>query len=195
MKIGVLGGTFDPPHMGHILLALNSKKECGLDKIIILPSANPPHKKSDTNSEHRLNLAKLIAQNYGFELCDYEYKKQTPSYTVETIDYFNEIYPNDEIYFIIGGDSMLDFEKWHKWQELIVKCNFIVGIRDEESREEVLKIADEKIKKYGANITVLKNPAHKVSSSDIRKGNNIYEIPECVAEYIKENSLYKENKI
>ncbi len=191
MKIGVLGGTFDPPHMGHIFLAENSKKELGLDKIIILPSANPPHKKADTKSHHRLKLAEIIADYYGYNLCDYEYNSKAPSYTTYTVDFLKDKYPDDDIYFIIGGDSMIDFEKWHKWQELIKKCKFIVGIRDENDREIIEKIVSEKNRRYGAEIIILKSSAHEISSSQIREGKRIDEIPQCVAEYIKENKLYE----
>ena len=191
MKTGILGGTFDPPHLGHIYLGQQAKKQLGLDRVVLLPSANPPHKKADSNGEHRLNMAKLVAENYGFELCDVEYKKETPSYTFETIDDLKRVYPGDEIFFIIGGDSMACFEKWYRWQELIKKCAFVVGVRTEEERELLEKIVFEKNRDCGAEIHLLDCPAHEVSSTEIRKGNNKEEIPPCILNYIKEHSLYE----
>ena len=190
MKTGILGGTFDPPHFGHIKLGLNAKELCSLDRVLILPSANPPHKKSITEKDHRLNLAKIVADEYGFELCDIEYKKTTPSYTFETIKEMKKIYPDDKLYFIIGGDSMLDFEKWYKWQELINMCAFIVGARTDEEKEEIKKMADDKKKHFGAEIYVITADAYPVSSTDIRMGENMDKVPPAVREYIEKNSLY-----
>ncbi len=191
MKTGILGGTFDPPHLGHILLAQNAKEHLLLDRIVMLPSANPPHKNTHTSGEHRLKMAELVAKEYGFELCDSEYKKGTPSYTVETIDELKKIYSGDKLFFIIGGDSLMCFEKWYKWQELIKKCAFVVGARSEEERAILKKIADEKIRDYNGEIYILESPAHEVSSTQIRNGENIGEIPVCIRKYIKEHSLYE----
>ena len=191
MKTGILGGTFDPPHMGHILLAQSAKNELQLDRIVLLPSANPPHKTTHTSGEHRLEMAKLVANEYGFELCDSEYKKETPSYTVETIDELKKIYLGDKLYFIIGGDSMMCFEKWYKWQELLKKCAFVAGVRSEGEREILKKIAIEKNRDYNGEIYILENPAHSVSSTEIRQGESIEEIPQCIISYIKEHSLYE----
>ncbi len=190
MKIGIFGGTFDPPHMGHILLANKAIKQCGLDKLLILPSANPPHKKADSSKEHRLNLARLVAEEYGFELCDWEYNKTTPSYTVETIGYMKEKYPEDKLFFIIGGDSMLDFEKWYKWQELLTKCAFVVGIRNSAQYEAVEKAVQEKREKYGAEIYVLEIEPIEISSTEIREDVDLSYMPPCIWEYIKKNNLY-----
>lgn len=190
MKIGILGGTFDPPHMGHIYLAENSKKQLGLNRVVLLPSANPPHKKAATEGVHRLNMAQLVADEYGFEMCDAEYKKSTPSYTIEIIDMLKELY-NDELYFIIGGDSMLSFKKWYRWQELIKKCAFVVGVRTHTEREEVQKFIDDIKAETGAEIYLLQCDAHEVSSTEIRSGKNTDEIPPCILNYIKEHSLYE----
>ena len=191
MKTGILGGTFDPPHMGHVFLARNAKELCGLDRVLLMPSANPPHKKTGTEGLHRVNMAKLTAECYSFEVCDVEYKKTTPSYTFETIDDLKTLFPDDKLYFIIGGDSMLCFEKWYRWQERIKKCAFIVGVRTEEERSAVEKCAAEKREKYGAEIYVLGSPSHEVSSTEIRKGENAEEIPPCIRDYIRKNSLYE----
>ena len=190
MKTGILGGTFDPPHFGHIKLGQNAKKLCSLDRVLILPSANPPHKKSAAESNHRLNLAKIVADEYGFELCDIEYKKSTPSYTFETIRDLKELYPHDKFYFIIGGDSMRDFEKWYRWQELITMCAFIVGARTEEEKKEIELIAEDKKNRCGAEVYVISADAFPVSSTDIRMGEDLDKIPPSVKEYIEKNSLY-----
>lgn len=190
MKTGILGGTFDPPHNGHILLARHAKEELNLDRIVLLPSAKPPHKKAQTMSKHRLEMTKLVAEEYGFEVCESEYRKKTPSYTFDAIDDLKKIYVGDKLFFIVGGDSMLDFETWYRWEELLTKCAFIVGVRTDEEIEAVKRLAEEKKQKYNAEIYILSSRAHKVSSTEIRAGKNTKEIPACLNEYIKQNSLY-----
>ena len=191
MKTGILGGTFDPPHMGHIKLALAAKEQLGLDRIIILPAANPPHKKSMTSPRHRRNMAALAAQQYGFELCEIEYLREKPSYTVDTIAELQKLYKDDKLYFIIGGDSMLDFEKWHKWQKLIKMCAFAVGARTIEQQEAVKKAANEKRERFDAEIYVLDFMPDEVSSTEIRDGLAKEVVPEKVLEYIEKNKLYQ----
>ena len=191
MKTGILGGTFDPPHIGHIRLALAAKESLGLDRIVILPAANPPHKKSMTSPSHRRNMAALAAEQYGFELCETEYLREKPSYTVDTIAELEKIYKGDKLYFIIGGDSMLDFEKWHKWQKLIKMCAFVVGTRRQEEKEAVEKAANDKIKRFNAEIYVLDFIPEEVSSTEIREGIFKEAVPEKVLEYIEKNKLYQ----
>ena len=191
MKTGILGGTFDPPHMGHIKLALAAKEQLGLDRIIILPAANPPHKKSMTSPRHRRNMAAIAAQQYGFELCEIEYLRKKPSYTVDTIAELKKLYPDDKLYFIIGGDSMLDFETWYNWEKLIKMCAFAVGARTNEQQEAVKKTADEKKRRFNAEIYVLDFTPHEVSSTEIRGGVTKEAIPEKVKEYIEKNKLYQ----
>lgn len=191
MKIGILGGTFDPPHMGHIKLALAAIGRCGLDKLVLMPAANPPHKKSMTNPLHRRNMAALAAEEYGFELCEIEYARKTPSYTIDTLKELEKLYPDDKLYFIIGGDSMLDFEKWHEWNKLITRCAFIVGSRSVAQKEQVEKAVKDKTERFGAEIYVLDFLPEEVSSTEIRNGEVEEEVPEKVREYIEKNNLYK----
>ncbi|MDP4117707.1 MAG: nicotinate (nicotinamide) nucleotide adenylyltransferase [Bacillota bacterium] len=190
MKTGIFGGTFDPPHIGHILLAQKAKQQCKLDRIILLPSAVPPHKKSHLSGFHRLELARITAEEYGFELCDWEYKKKSPSYTIETISYMKTLYPGDQLYFIIGGDSMLDFEKWYRWEELITMCSFIVGIRKQSELDAVNAAAADKRRRFGADITVLDIIPVDISSTEIRETGDLSEVPPRVREYIIKNKLY-----
>ena len=191
MKTGILGGTFDPPHMGHIKLALAAVRQCGLDRLVLLPAANPPHKKSMTNPLHRCNMAAVAAEEYGFELCEIEYAREKPSYTVDTIAELEKLYPGDKLYFIIGGDSMLDFEKWHEWEKLINMCAFIVGSRNGAQKKQVEKAVKDKIERFGAEIYLLDFVPEEISSTDIRNGEAWEEVPEKVREYIEKNKLYQ----
>ncbi|MBQ3054230.1 MAG: nicotinate (nicotinamide) nucleotide adenylyltransferase [Clostridia bacterium] len=190
MNIGIFGGTFDPPHMGHIRLAEKAVQSCNLQRLILLPSAVPPHKKSDTSPYHRYNMAKLVAENYGYEISDMEYQKITPSYTVETIENFQKLYPCDNLFFIIGGDSMLDFEKWYKWDKLINMCTFIVGTRKKQEAKKVKEFAEKKKLENNAKIIVLDFDPVEISSTQIRQNEDFENIPDCIKDYIKENSLY-----
>lgn len=191
MRIGILGGTFDPPHFGHILLAKEAMRQCKLDKIVLLPSANPPHKKSVSSPRHRLNMAKIAARENGFDLCDAEYGRAKPSYTFDTALEMKKIYPDDDLFFIIGGDSVLDFEKWYRWEELLGIANFIAGARTQEEAERVRLAAEEKNRKYGNKITVITFTPIEVSSTEIRNGNGLENVSEKVREYIDRNNLYK----
>ena len=191
MKTGILGGTFDPPHMGHIKLALAAKEQLGLDRIIVLPAANPPHKKSMTSPRHRRNMAAIAARQYGFELCEIEYLREKPSYTVDTIAELKKLYKDDKLYFIIGGDSMLDFEDWYQWRKLIKMCAFAVGARTMEQKQAVEKAANEKRECFDAEIYVLDFTPDEVSSTEIRGGATKEAVPEKVLEYIKKNKLYQ----
>ena len=109
MKIGILGGTFDPIHNAHIEIAKNALEQFKLDKVWIMPTPNPPHKDKAniTSVEDRVNMFKLAIENIdGLELCDYEIKKEGKVYSADTLTELKELYPDDKFYFIIGSDSL-----------------------------------------------------------------------------------------
>ena len=120
-KIGILGGTFSPIHNGHIEIAKRAMEQYGLDEVLFLTSGNPPHKKDsqllDAKIRH-IMVKRAIAGINKFAPCDWEVKREAPSYTLDTLLYFKEAFPETEIYFIIGGDSLRDFDKWYKPQEI-----------------------------------------------------------------------------
>ncbi len=186
-KIGIMGGTFNPIHFGHIKIARTAMCEYHLDRVIFLTSGNPPHKREieilDANIRH-IMVKRAIEGIDGFFACDYEVKKQTYSYTVKTLRHFKEIYPDDEIYFIIGGDSLRDFDKWYKPREILKLCTLLVYDRTggEIESDFAKQIHGEKI---------------EISSTEIRdmikNGEDISGlVTKCVADFIGRNNLYRQ---
>lgn len=185
-KIGILGGTFNPIHNGHIEIAKRAKSQYGLDKVIFLTSGNPPHKQGvqilDAKVRH-IMVKRAIAEFDGFSACDWEVNRSEYSYTQDALLHFKEIYPESELYFIIGGDSLRDFDKWHNPQEILKLCTLLVyerkgGSTDFDIAKPIL----------GARIDI--------SSSEIREKikNGISAddaLPGVVREFIKRNNIYK----
>ncbi len=194
MKTGLMGGTFDPPHKAHIRMAKKAMSEFGLDKVIFMTGGNPPHKTTGTAASLRNHMIKLAT--YGtdnFSVCDYEVKKEGYSYTSDTLRYLKSEYPDDDIYFIIGGDSFEAFFTWHEPLEILKMCSILVYARDMHPTEKEIDGFNEK---YGADIKLIHDETYDISSSEIRK--NISEgkdmskfLDKKVWEYIKRNSLYK----
>ncbi|QFU24028.1 nicotinate-nucleotide adenylyltransferase [Shewanella eurypsychrophilus] len=131
-RIGILGGTFDPIHFGHIRPALEVKVQLNLDSIWLMPNHIPPHKSSTTvNTEQRLEMVNLVCQEYDcFQLCDVEARRDEPSYLLTTLKELHESHPHDELFFLIGTDSLVSLPTWYQWQSLFDYCHFAVSARD-----------------------------------------------------------------
>ena len=192
--IGIYGGAFDPPHLSHINTAKALIEERGYDKLILLPSHNPPHKLLSANDYDRLCMLKLIASDK-MEVSDLEIKRQGIGYTV---DYLPDIIAKygDNIEYIIGGDSFLNFDKWYKPLEILKLVSIVVVARDGEREKLYTKLAEyENIPKKG--IIIAKYMQDSMSSSDIRNKLRLHLpvqdlLDSKVAEYIKNNNLYNE---
>jgi nicotinate-nucleotide adenylyltransferase len=128
MRIGILGGTFDPIHYGHIRPAIEVKHALALDKILLMPNHIPPHKhQPNLTTAQRLNMvADVCSQLDGFELCDIEAKRDTPSYTVVTLEQLKSLHPEHELFFIMGMDSFLQLKSWYEWQRLFDFAHLVV---------------------------------------------------------------------
>ena len=186
-KIGILGGTFNPIHNGHIEVARCAREQYGLDKVIFLTSGNPPHKKGvkilDAKIRH-IMVKRAIAGLDGFEPCDWEVKREEPSYTRDAILHFTEACPDSELYFIIGGDSLRDFDKWYRPQEILKLCTLLVY-----DREGGVVSTDFAKQIFGNRINI--------SSSEIREsvkcGGDISDkVSEDVASFIGRNGIYQD---
>jgi len=132
-KIGIMGGTFDPIHFGHLKIASSAKSEYHLDKVIFLTSGNPPHKRDKTILDAKIRhiMVKLAIDGIdGFEASDYEVNRKEYSYSVNTLKHFRETMPDDELFFIIGGDSLRDFHKWYQPDEILKLCTLLVYDRN-----------------------------------------------------------------
>lgn len=198
-KLAILGGTFNPPHIGHLLLAQNALFNLKAEKIIFLTAGRPPHKdllNSATNVQ-RFEMVKLLTKdNPEFIASDYELLKDKPCYTAETLTEIKKIYPDTELLFIVGLDSLRDFEKWYRPDIIFEKATIAVSRRGGMDEEEFYKIKKYYEEKYSAKIIEIIMPEIEISSSDIRRrvkaGAPIrYMTTKEVEEYIFKNNLYK----
>lgn len=193
MKIGLFGGTFNPPHLTHINIAKQAIAQLGLDKLLIVPCGNPPHKRCDADKRVRLELARLAFESFA-EVWDYEILKESKSYTVETLREAKKKFDNSELYLIIGGDSLRDFDKWYCPEQIARLATIAVADRGKKTNTKTVK----RIKnRFGLNIVNIGVKPDKLSSTEIRlryqfgKDNSEY-VPESVNEYILKNGLYSE---
>ena len=194
MKTGIFGGAFNPVHNGHLALAEQYKKALSLDRIIFIPTANPPHKSSDglIDGKHRINMLELcVGEN---ELVsDIEFMRDGKSYTYLTVYELKEKYPDDEFYLIVGADQFFYFEKWYKFEEILSACTVVTAAREKNQYVEMLDFKNEHPKLK--DVVVSEFDVIDISSSQIRDMIKNCEdvscyIPESVNRYIKEHRLY-----
>ena len=198
-RLGIIGGTFDPIHLAHLYIAEQAKKTLKLDKIIFMPAGSQPLKmnKKVTEASLRLSMVKdAIEGKIGFEVSDYEIKKEGMSYTFETLEYFSKI--DREIYFIAGGDCLINLDKWKGVEKIFQLCKFVVFTRPGYNYESLLKYKDYFEEKYRAEIIILNLKELDISSTDIREAISLGEdinklLPKKVIEVIKKKNLYGED--
>ena len=197
-KIGILGGTFDPVHLGHINLAIDAKAQAGLDKVIFVPAKLQPFKldKNVTAGEHRLAMIKEAIDGIdGLEVSPYELEAEGISYTYLTVRAMKKRFGTDaRLYFITGTDSFLKIETWKNTEELIRSCSYIIGTRPGYRKQE-LDICIERIRRdYNTEVINIDNTQFDISSTEIRKrlesGLPCSDlIPEKTERYITANGL------
>lgn len=199
MKTGIFGGTFNPVHKGHIMLAEYCMDSVGLDRIIMIPTAVPPHKISNdlASEDDRLNMCKLACRGKeNFFVSDIEIKRQGKSYTYETLTQLKEIYPNDHLYTIMGADMFLTLDKWKNPKIIFEKSSIITIPRDEENKHELENFYNKVLKAMGASSVILPNPVMSVSSTFIRENLDNFNLisdmlDKGVYDYIIKNNLYR----
>lgn len=196
-RVGIMGGTFDPIHLGHLVVANEVLNIYKLDEIIFVPAGNPPHKIDRTNSWHRFLMTNLATMsNDKFTVSDIEIKKIGKSYSLDTMIEFHKLYKDTEFYFITGYDAVIDLPNWHEPIKLLKLCKFIAVSRPGIIKEEVdLKIEEIK-KKLNGQIELLQVPMLQISSTEIRDRfkngkSSKYLLPELVEQYIIKNNLYR----
>lgn len=193
MRIGILGGSFDPIHNGHLNMALKSYEQYHLDEIWLIPNGNAPHKDSDkmADASHRLAMCQLVAKEYPFiKTCDIEIISEEYSYTYITVTKLREMYPEHEFYFIMGADSLDYFDKWRKPEVIASVCKILVINRDEFSEED-MEVKIQRINAlFPADIQIVHCPKVDISSTELRQEMDENEVPFAVFAYICEHGLY-----
>ncbi|MDD2689411.1 MAG: nicotinate-nucleotide adenylyltransferase [Candidatus Omnitrophica bacterium] len=191
MKIGILGGTFNPIHIGHLILAEEAREKIGLDKIIFVPAYLPPHKDNSdiAGAGLRLEMVKLaIKGNKYFVVSDAEIKRDGRSYTIDTIKEFKKKYPQDELYFIIGSDLLKYLDEWKDLGEIISMVKFIVATRPGYSLSEIPSYI-KTVAIRAVDISGFEIREHVKEDKSFR-----YLVPEEVYRYIVRKGLYKNNR-
>ena len=203
-RIGILGGTFNPIHLGHLIFAQSAAEALKLDSIWFMTAGNPPHKqhlKGIVSNEHRLEMVRLsIASNPDFELNTYEVEKNGLSYTHETLEAFKEMHPRDDYYFLIGQDSLRDFETWKHPEIIASQAHLVAAVRPGAGdKADIYETAERLSAKYNGDFIVIETPAIEISSSDIRKkvremSSFRYLVRDEVFDYILKNHLYADTE-
>lgn len=209
MRLGILGGTFNPIHYGHLRAAEEAREKANLDKVIFIPAGTPPIKTSDTlDAHHRYEMTKIaLSSNKNFEILDIEVKQKEKSYTINTILALHQIYPNDELFFILGIDAFLDLPNWWQPERIVREIDFIVVSRPGYKLSDIFEspyinkhdikgLSEFLILNSGRKVYPIQITQMDISSTEIRntikKGMSIrYLLPEAVEQYIYKNSLYK----
>lgn len=195
MRIGLLGGTFNPIHNGHLYIAEEVRKKLYLDRILFIPSGTPPHKKEKTipPAKHRLEMTRLALLGHpDFELCEIEVKRPGKSYSVETLSELKRLHPHDRLFFIIGMDAFVDLPTWREPERLLSLCDFVIVTRpghpfsqfpDIGPLQEIQKVDSSRLLELddlgkgsvtipltsGTSIHFLSIPPSPISASEIRK--------------------------
>jgi len=195
MKIGILGGTFNPVHYGHIWVASRVLKMLKLDRVVFVPSAHPPHKEENKlpSALDRYTMVELaIKGNPHFYISDIELKRKGKSYTIDTVSAFKRLYPGAKIYFIIGRDTLPEISTWKNYRRLLKMCQFVVVNRPGYPNKKFVFKNSVSVK----NLTNLRIRGINISSTEIRarikEGKGIKGfVPQEVEEYIRKKGLYQ----
>lgn len=190
-RIGIFGGTFNPPHIGHTRLAEHFVNELKLDRLLVIPTFQPPHKEASNlaSGEDRINMCMLAFPDA--VVSTIEMNRGGKSYTYDTLCELKEQYPGDELFFIVGSDMLLSFDRWYKSNEILEMITLCAADREDDGEE--LKIPDFL---EGKNVVITKLPPFEISSTRIResiaKGENTDGVlDEAVRYYIDEKGLYR----
>jgi len=195
-RIGIYGGTFNPPHVGHIRAAEYAAAALGMQKTLLIPSCIAPHKELPANSptpEQRLEMLRLCATEK-LEVCDIEICRGGTSYTYETVEQLHRQYPDKELVLLMGTDMFLSFDSWREPERILRHASIGVFYRGSAGEEEQIARQRERIEKNGATVYLVKNPVTEISSTQLRRllvfrGADAF-LPESVAAYIRECGLY-----
>jgi len=196
--IGVFGGSFNPIHIGHLIIAEFAREQFHLEKVLFVPAKNPPHKESVDNhtSQHRYKMVQIaVKDNTFFDVSGIELNREGPSYTSDTLQELKSLYPDQKLYFICGADSIVNIKTWHSIENIFLSADMIVVNRPDVNETDVKKISEWLTDRYNASIHFCNMPDIEISSTMIRKrikeGFSVrYMVPEEVLKYIRLHRLY-----
>lgn len=195
-RIGILGGTFNPIHLGHLMIAEMASEAFELNRVIFVPAKEPPHKEIDViEAKYRLEMVRAaVLDNPNFVVSDVEMQREGKSYTIDTVRYFHDLYgPDTEFFFIAGTDTIQKLPTWKYIEELLDICEFIGAIRP-GATDDIGEI-NEWFGQRGSRIHILEVPEMKLSATELRhrlrRGlSTRYMLPRSVYQYIKEHKIY-----
>ena len=198
MNVGILGGTFDPVHSGHLILAEVAREQLNLNEVLFIPAGQPWLKveRTITPAEHRLRMLRLALDDTPyFRTSEMEIKRSGPTYTIDTIKALKErLSAEDELFFILGQDNLMQLPQWHDTPELIKLCYLVAAPRPGVKKPD-LKALEAEIPGIRQRVMLMKKPLVDISATDIRarvtRGLSVrHLVPEPVNRYIKEHRLY-----
>lgn len=198
VRIGIIGGTFDPIHFGHLMIAENAALQYNLEQVIFIPTGLSPHKNDDriVDANQRVNMLILaIRDNPRFQISTMEIVSKETSYTYRTLEILHENHPDWELYFILGADSLDYLDQWYKPEIIFARAHVLAAVRDDMNREQMQEKAEELHGQFDAHISFISTPNVSISSHNIRDrihdAQSIkYLVPEEVRQYIEEHQLY-----
>lgn len=199
-KVGILGGTFNPIHYAHLILAEQAWQQFELDTVLLMPSATPPHKPGQEiiSASHRSRMVQLaIEDNKHFKYSDFELERKGTTYTADTLSLLCKEHPECAYYFILGADSLFYIDKWYHPEIILKKASIIVAVRDHASTDDLEKQIEYLKERYpGCQVFLLNTPNIDISSSLIReniqqKKSIRYYVPKDVEKYIYQQNLYQ----
>lgn len=197
MKIGIFGGAFNPVHNGHLNIAAAFYEDLKLDKMLLIPTANPPHKSGAglLSGDDRINMLRLAIENKPYEISTIEFERNDKSYTYNTLLELKRLYPEADLFLIIGADQIINFEKWYRYSDILDMVTLCASARESEEEKQIIIKSAQRLgiqdRFYMSGRAVL-----RVSSSDIRdkikNGSDVSKLlPKKVFDYISEKGLYR----
>ncbi len=198
-KIGIMGGTFNPIHIGHLILGQTALEQFQLDKVLFMPTKNPPHKRYDHIVDDAIRAEMVliaIKDNPHFELSTFEMDREGITYTADTLIQLTNQNPDEEYYFIVGADSLFYIDRWKEPATIFELSKFLAAVRGQTTNKDMLNKIAELNETFHASVELLNSPNIDISSSVIRErvknGMEIqYYVMPDVARYIQINNLYR----
>ena len=197
-RIGIYGGTFNPPHIGHMNAAAHAIRALNLDRLLLIPDRVAPHKPLPEGSptpDQRLEMLKIAAESCpGAEICDLEMHREGPSYTYETVEQLSKLYPDGELVLIMGTDMFLSFHTWKYPERITALASLAVLYRGDRNERDAVAMKKAEMEAAGVAVTLVENPVTVISSTQMRRllafrcAGEL--LPEGVLDYIRENRLY-----